>query len=1053
MCFRRTIHVWIAVVFLLTVLSASSHAASARSALESRFERALAAQRWASAASIADSLVRRRERDERLAPTAAATLLDSLGLRLFRGANAEAWTAAEPLFRAGLARREQATGSESVEVAANLVTLSTLLDYLGRWQEAVPLASRAAALRTRLLGDHHAATAASLRQLGMLHFQLGELARAEEPLRRSLAIYEGLLDASPARLVDAHNNLGELLRVRDEFAEAELHFRRALEIARTRLAEDDPRRQMVENNLAGLLKDLGRLGEAEPLLERGLASLESGAGDPTALATARLNLAEVQRLQGRSSEAAPGYRRALNEARAALGADHPDLVLFLNQRAVCEQDLGHVSLADSLYGESGRIVERTLGGDHPLMAQNLADRARLRLVAGRAQDADSMLARALAIRERVLGPRHPDVALLLVDQARVRGDGESGRAALERAIAILDSGRTYPEARLDAYALRAERSALHDDRAAALRDMRIALDEMDALRSHRGGGDDTRAAFVAGRLGLVERMVCWQLESGDVAGALETQERARARVLLDHIATGGVDLRAGIAPRVLQPLAAAERAAEERLAAAHRAMQAVSQDLSLAPRERLAPLAALTSRRDSAARELALARRRIEDVSPLWRGVLSAEGQVADLAAIQRAVVPRNGILLVYQVGSRESHVFAVPPRGRVEAFPLMLEAGDARVLGVARASLTDSTLERILLGAVGVGATPDAIGVSTLLAGVSGPGFLALPLRTAQGPDEFELRLHALWRTLVPPPLRRRVLAASEAVVIPDGALHQLAFEALVTRPRGRGHAQTHYWLDDGPAVAYGPSATSLLTLARRSHAAAAGAVEVLSVSDVTYAPAPRAPEARMLAESRAARRWRPLPATARETDAIRAAFGRKRVRVLSGEAAREPAVREALAGPRYLHIATHGFADPAGDRLRAGLVLAPSPDSTPASDDDGVLELFEVHRLALTCDLAVLSACETAKGVRVPGEGAFALARGFLAAGSRRVVASLWAVDDATAARTVGALFTAIAGAERAGRAPDVALALRDAKRSVRREPRWADPFYWAPLVLSGR
>ena len=173
----------------------------------------------------------------------------------------------------------------------------------------------------------------------------------------------------------------------------------------------------------------------------------------------------------------------------------------------------------------------------------------------------------------------------------------------------------------------------------------------------------------------------------------------------------------------------------------------------------------------------------------------------------------------------------------------------------------------------------------------------------------------------------------------------------------------------------------------------------------------------------------------------------------MLSGAAAREPAVRAALAGRRYVHLATHGFTDVSPERLLAGLVLSPPPAPAAGGEDDGVLELFEIHRLALDCDLAMLSACETAKGPRVAGEGSFALSRAFLAAGSRRVVASLWKVDDRAAPLVVGRLFAAVAAADRGSRPCDYAGALRQAKLAVRRDPRWSDPFYWAPFVLSGR
>jgi CHAT domain-containing protein/tetratricopeptide (TPR) repeat protein len=915
--------------------------------------------------------------------------------------------------------------------------------------------------RARALGERHPETAAALRQLGLLRFQLGDYEGAAGPLERSLAILLGLGSGQAAKVADGHNNLGELARVRDRLDSAEAHFRLGLEAARASLADADPVRLALANNLAGLFKDVGRLDEAEPLLESGLATLEASAADPEALATARLNLAEVRRLQGRPAQAAPLYARALEEARAALGAGHPGLVPFLNQAAVCEQELGAFGRADSLFLETGTILRATLGPEHPLLAQNLGDLARLRLAAGRPLEADTLLARALGLRERSLGPAHPDVALILLDRARVRARVEPGSEAapIARALAILDSSRAYPDARLDAHALRAEGEARRGELDAAIADMAVALAWMDSLRARRGGGDETRAAFVSARLPLVDRMVDWQLERGAVDAALETHERGRARVLLDQIAASGVDLRAGIPPAVLAPLADAERAAEARLAAAHRGIQDARGDPSLAPRERLETLAALEARRDSAALDLALARRRIEDASPVWRGVLSAEGRIPGAAELQRTIVPRDGLLLVYHVGSREGHVFVVPPRGRIEALPLALDPEAAAILGVPAGPLADSTLERIVNGAPARDGRAALPGISSLLGGTPAAGFVALPLRSAAGPDSFELRLNALWRAVVPEPLRARLRAARDAVVVPDGALHQVAFEALVTRPRGRADA-TRYWLDEGPAVAYGPSATSLWSLARRPPRAAArdaGRAPVLSVSDIDYRAselAGAAPPASAGAGAPArGRAWPALPGTARETEAIRAAFEVGRVEVITGAAAREPAVRAALAGRRYLHLATHGFADPSGGGLLAGLVLAPPPARAAGSDDDGVLELFEIHRLPLDCELAVLSACETAKGPRIAGEGAFALSRACLAAGARRVVASLWAVDDRPTAAVMGALFEAIAAADARGRAPHLARALRDAKRRVRGDPRWADPFHWAPFVLSGR
>ena len=178
----------------------------------------------------------------------------------------------------------------------------------------------------------------------------------------------------------------------------------------------------------------------------------------------------------------------------------------------------------------------------------------------------------------------------------------------------------------------------------------------------------------------------------------------------------------------------------------------------------------------------------------------------------------------------------------------------------------------------------------------------------------------------------------------------------------------------------------------------------------------------------------------------AVQAALGEvAEVVPLQGAEAHEPAVRRALPGKRYLHLATHGLLDPGEGELFAGLALTPPP--TPAGgEDDGFLRLHEIYGLRLDADLAVLSACESNAGRVVAGEGVFALSRGFLVAGARRVVASQWPVDDVSTAALMGELYRRLAAA------PDAARALRDAKRHLRRDARWADPFFWAPFVLTG-
>jgi CHAT domain-containing protein len=93
------------------------------------------------------------------------------------------------------------------------------------------------------------------------------------------------------------------------------------------------------------------------------------------------------------------------------------------------------------------------------------------------------------------------------------------------------------------------------------------------------------------------------------------------------------------------------------------------------------------------------------------------------------------------------------------------------------------------------------------------------------------------------------------------------------------------------------------------------------------------------------------------------------------------------------------------------------------------------------------VLSACETGVGKKVRGEGLMALTRGFMYAGAKRVVASLWQVNDASTARLMKYFYE---GMLRDKLSP--AAALRAAQLGMLKQPTYGAPYYWAAFVVQG-
>jgi len=186
-------------------------------------------------------------------------------------------------------------------------------------------------------------------------------------------------------------------------------------------------------------------------------------------------------------------------------------------------------------------------------------------------------------------------------------------------------------------------------------------------------------------------------------------------------------------------------------------------------------------------------------------------------------------------------------------------------------------------------------------------------------------------------------------------------------------------------------------------------------------------------------------LPFTRTEADQILAvARNGSNLKALDFRANREIATSGELSKYRYVHFATHGYLD----TTRAGLsAIVLSLYDAQGKPQDGFLRTHDVYNLKLPAELVVLSACETGLGKDVQGEGLEGLTRGFMYAGARRVIVSLWNVNDKATASLMQRLY---AGMLRDGKTP--AAALRAAQIEMLRTAQWQSPYYWAPFVMQG-
>jgi CHAT domain-containing protein len=186
-------------------------------------------------------------------------------------------------------------------------------------------------------------------------------------------------------------------------------------------------------------------------------------------------------------------------------------------------------------------------------------------------------------------------------------------------------------------------------------------------------------------------------------------------------------------------------------------------------------------------------------------------------------------------------------------------------------------------------------------------------------------------------------------------------------------------------------------------------------------------------------------LPYSRREADAIfamaPAGAGKE---ALDFQASKATAMSPELAQYRIVHFATHGLVNGEHPEL-SGLVF--SLVDQEGKRQDGFLHLQDIYNMDLPVELVVLSACETALGKEIRGEGMIGLTRGFMYAGATRVVASLWEVSDVASSQFMTEFYSSM---EKDGAAP--AAALRAAQLSMWKQKRWNKPYYWGAFQIHG-
>ena len=967
------------------------------------------------------------------------------------------WANAEKYLQQSMAKVES-TSSGRLLIAADLNTLGTISWRRGDLGKAEQHYRHALEIREKL-APGSLDVAASLNGLGLVANDRGDLTKAEQYHQQALEIRERLAPGS-LDVAASLNNLGNVAYERADLAEAEQYHQQALEI-RERLAPGNLDVAASLNNLGLVAYERGDLAKAEEYLRQALEIQEKLAPGSLGVASGLHNLGNVANERGDLAKAEQYLRQAL-EIEEKLAPGSLGVATSLNNLGVVANERGDLAKAEQYHRQALEIQEKLAPGSL-VLALSFGNLGLVANGRGDLAKAEQYLRQALEIQEK-LAPGSLDVAASLDNLgvvAKERGDLGKAEQYLRQALEIQEKlapgslriaeslgnlGLVAKElgdlAKAEQYHRQAvtireklapgsvETAQVLADLAAVLRDRQQpdvaaqfyvrAVNALESQMARVGGSEEVRSGFRANHSDIYRECVDLLLGRHQTAQAFEILERSRTRVLLEMLMAAHIDIRKGADAGLLQQ----EHSLRELLAAkSDRRLRLLGE------KDTEKQVAAFTS-------EIEDLEKQYQDVEERLRANSSTYADLTQPQPIRASEIQQlldaETVLLEYSLGEKRSHVFVVTPTS-VNVYELP----------------SQSEIESAAKGMYGF--------LSSRSAAVPGEARYQRQEREAAA---------KLGQMLLAPMAGQ--IQGKRLLIVSDGALQYIPFAALPSPDAGMGSKVS---LIAEHEIVNLPSASILAVLRREASTRKAAPKAVIIVADPVFDSQDERLHGSFktvktgdlgahLSESRdqvsldrSAREvgaasggiFPRLPFSRREAEAIYATATPGDARkALDFDANKATAMSHELGDYRIVHLATHGLVNSEHPAL-SGLVF--SLIDREGQNEDGFLRLSDIYNLELNADLVVLSACQTALGKEIKGEGLIGMTRGFMYAGSPRVMASLWKVDDEATAELMKKLYE---GVLRNGQRP--VEALRAAQMWMSKQPRWKAPYYWAGFILQG-
>jgi CHAT domain-containing protein/tetratricopeptide (TPR) repeat protein len=840
----------------------------------------------------------------------------------------------------------------------------------------------------------------TLNNLGVAYLGTGEKRKALELFDEAMQVLRPL--QARQALAEVASNVGATYDSLGDYGLSLESHQYALSLRRE--LGDRAAEALTQNNIGSAYSGLA---EYQKALDAYAAALEINRSNDSRwnMAVNLNNIGWVYAKLGDRRRALSAYEESLELSRVI--QDRHRTAVALNNIANIYTELANYRKAVELHMQALALRRETNDPDGE--ATSLTNLGEVYAKLGETEKAREHLERALAIL-RISENRYKLVRALrsLGALSSKSGDYDAARAHLDEALQI---SREIQDQNGEASVL-AELAMADFDRGRLSSAHQLAeqsLAAFDSLRS-RVVSPDLRASLVAStrqvhelNIEILERLHAGDPAGGFDAAAFRAAEAGRARSLLEVLAESGVEIRREVDPKLLRQERELQRLIADR---AERQTQILN-------RKHSAQEAAAAARElDATAATLEQVQSRIRQTSPQYAAL--TRPTALDLQEIQSKVLDSDTVLLEYELGAEKSFLWAVTST-TITSFELRPRA---EIESAARRAYE-------LLTARNVSSNGEAPASRVARVRRSDEQYYAAAARASEillGPAAAQI-------------------AGKRLFIVAEGVLQYLPFAALP-------EPGTRVPLILNHEVVTAPSATVLALLRQEAADRETKGNGLFVVADPVYsADDPRVGQypGFVTAHDEPAEHFLRLRFSRTEAEQICALMtAAESVKALDFDASRDAVLAADLRRFRILHFAAHAVLDNERPEL-SGIVL--SLVGHDGRRQNGFLRLYDIYNLHLNADLVVLSACQTALGQELKGEGLIGLARGFFYAGAARVLASLWQVDDRTSASFMRAFYEAMLL-----RHERPSAALRVAQIGMWKTKGWDAPYYWGAFTMQG-